>query len=116
MFANIKNVQISLTDAIENVCSNKNKYTNNPCRDHTRNRTMTFKDTVSIILGMTSLSSNNEIIEYFNFNAKKICTTSAFVQQRSKIKYDAFAFSSADVITSDPSTAINGRFSWDSFS
>lgn len=90
MFANIKNVQISLTDAIENVCSNKNKYTNNPCRDHTRNRTMTFKDTVSIILGMTSLSSNNEIIEYFNFNAKKICTTSAFVQQRSKIKYDAF--------------------------
>lgn len=60
-------------------------------KDFSRNRILTFKETLSIILGMAGGSLNRELYDHFKTSAT-IPTSSAFVQARAKILPDAFQF------------------------
>ena len=64
-------------------------YVKDPARDFIRNRKLSFSKTMKIILSMGGDNLRNEILSHFNFKSDAI-TTSAFCQQRSKIKYQAF--------------------------
>ena len=69
--------------------SNKEKYAKNPETDFTRNRKLPMQDVIRQILTMTGGSLNRELYDWSK--AKSITlTTSAFVQQRSKISSAAF--------------------------
>ena len=58
-------------------------------KDFTRNRILTYKETLTIILGMAGGSLNRELYEHFKTSAT-IPTASAFVQARTKILPEAF--------------------------
>ena len=74
---------------IETVANASDKYCSNPGRDFSRKRKLSFKKVVESIIGMGSKGLTNELIDIFN-NEPDMPSTSAFVQQRSKIKPEAF--------------------------
>ena len=74
---------------IETVANASDKYCSNPGRDFSRERKLSFKKVVESIIGMGSKGLTNELIDIFN-NDPDMPSTSAFVQQRSKIMPEAF--------------------------
>ena len=78
-----------LSKAIETVVENKELYTQKPTKDFTRNKKLTMYDMIYSLLSMTGGSLTSELFEYSKI--KKISfSKSAFVQQRSKIRPEAF--------------------------
>ena len=74
---------------IETVANASDKYCSNPGRDFSRKRKLPFKKVVESIIGMGSKGLTNELIDIFN-NDPDMPSASAFVQQRNKIKPEAF--------------------------
>ncbi len=64
-------------------------YVNNPDKDFTRNRKLTFKEMINILLSIGGNSLNIELMKYFSYD-HEAATCSAFVQQRKKILPEAF--------------------------
>lgn len=62
-----------------------------PGKDFTRNRKLHFKNVIEMIMRMGGGSLSKEIFEWFDY-AEDTVSVSAFVQQRSKIKYEALNF------------------------
>ena len=84
-----KNVKKLLFSAIESTAENYTDYVNNTQIDFTRNRKLSFSSIIKTIIGMGSKSITNELIDLFP-DVESLPSTSAFVQQRQKIKTDAF--------------------------
>ena len=84
-----KHIKKLLMSEIENVTNTYEKYCSNPGRDFSRNRKLSFKKVVESIIGMGSRGLTNELIDIFNHDPD-MPSASAFVQQRSKIKPEAF--------------------------
>lgn len=84
-----KHIKKLLMSEIETVANASDKYCSNPGRDFSRKRKLSFKKVVESIIGMGSKGLTNELIDIFD-NEPDMPTTSAFVQQRSKIKPEAF--------------------------
>lgn len=82
----LKQTLFSLVDEME---KESFLHVKDPAHDFVRNRKLSFSKTMKIILSMGGDNLRNEILSHFNFKAEAI-TTSAFCQQRSKIKYQAF--------------------------
>lgn len=61
----------------------------NPDKDFTRNRKLPFKSLIKFILCMEAGSIKDELYNNFDLNIDNP-SASAFVQQRCKIKYQAF--------------------------
>ena len=59
-------------------------FAKNPKKDFTRNRKLSFKTLITLLLYMGGNSIGNELYKYFDFNVTT-ATTSAFVQQREKL-------------------------------
>lgn len=87
--SNARSIKRALKTTIREVSINRNIYCINPKTDFTRNRKLSFEDMIKSILCMGGKSLNNELIEYFKCNVS-MPTTSAFVQQREKIKPEVF--------------------------
>ena len=89
-----------LLSKIKKVSENFRLYTINPKTDFTRTRKLSFKDVVSCVIGMSGCTLHQELTDYFGYS-KTIATTSAFIQQRSKIKVKAFEdiFKSFSILT-----------------
>lgn len=85
----LKNIKKILFNEIEKVTSKIQNYCNNPDKDFTRNRKLSAKKIIKGIIGMDSKSLSNEVLDLFK-NSAEAPTTSSFVQQRSKIKPEAF--------------------------
>lgn len=68
---------------------NKEDYVSDPARDFTRTRKLSFSDTVMMIISMECGSLRSELLKYFSYSPDT-ATASAFVQQRGKIKPEAF--------------------------
>lgn len=85
----LKNIKKILFNEIEKVASKIQNYCNNPDKDFTRNRKLSAKKVIKGIIGMESKSLSNELLDLFE-NSAEAPTTSSFVQQRSKIKPEAF--------------------------
>jgi len=84
-----KHIKKLLMAEIETVANAPDKYCSNPGRDFSRERKLSFKKVVESIIGMGSKGLTNELIDIFN-NDPEMPSASAFVQQRSKIKPEAF--------------------------
>lgn len=81
-----KQALISLIDGM-----NAADYVCNPNSDFTRNRKLNFSTMMRLILSMGTSNLGIEILKYFDFD-EEFPSVSAFVQQRQKIKAEAFAY------------------------
>lgn len=84
-----KFVKKILFEEITKLDVNKNEFLRNPDKDFSKIRKLDFSTMVKIILSMEAGSLKSELFNYFDY-LSKTATTSAFVQQRSKILYTAF--------------------------
>lgn len=84
-----------IKEKLENILTDMQQYSwlyvNNPEKDFTRNRKLTFKETLKILLSMGGNSLNIELMKYFSYDHES-ATCSAFVQQRKKILPEAFEY------------------------
>lgn len=78
-----------LTESLSAISSDSRLYVMNPESDFTRNRKLKLYEMVRIILSMGGQSLKLELLDYFRFNTET-ATSSAFVQQRNKIKAELF--------------------------
>lgn len=84
-----RKIKITLNNCIEEICQSKEKYCANPDTDFTRNKKLPIEKVIKAVLGFSSKSLNNEMIDIFR-NDTDMVSVSAFVQQRSKLKSSAF--------------------------
>lgn len=82
----LKNILLS---EIKSVSEKAEDYCVSPGKDFIRKRKLSFETVMKMIIGMEGRSLTNEIIDAFHA-APDLPSTSAFVQQRYKIKADAF--------------------------
>lgn len=79
----------SLNKCIDNLADQRQEYCFYPEKDYTRHKKSDFSSVVKSIVCFGGKSLNKEILEFFGFSPDTL-TPSAFVQQRSKIKSEAF--------------------------
>ena len=84
-----KQIRKLLMTEINKVSNNPKIFCFNPESSFTRNRKISMKNVLTGIIGMGSGSLTNELIDFFK-TSPDMPTKSAFVQQRSKIKPEAF--------------------------
>ena len=72
-----------------NKLKGKKKYLRNSETNFTRNRKLNFDKIINILMCMESGSLKDELYNYFDLNINNP-TSSALIQQRDKIKYEAF--------------------------
>lgn len=82
-------VKGKLFETIKEVAQNSRLYCQNPSKDFTRNRKLHFEEMLRLIIMMEGGTMKKELLEYFDYD-KGTVTSSAFIQQRSKIKPEAF--------------------------
>lgn len=86
---NALDIKNCLLDEIKKITLNKDTYVQNPGKDFTRNRKITFSDVLSNSVSMEAGSIRSELLEYFSYKTDTP-TASAFIQQRDKISHLAF--------------------------
>lgn len=84
-------VKSVLDNCINEMALNSWLFVRRPGADFTRNRKMNFIDTLKFIIAKQKNSTQEELLNYFNYNAETP-TQSALIQQRSKIRHEAFEF------------------------
>lgn len=84
-------VKNKLMSIIEEMAEHPDYYVKNPKRDFTRNRKLTFKSVIEILLSIGGGSISKELLKHFNYDVAT-ASSSAFVQQRDKILPCAFEF------------------------
>ena len=83
-------IKKKLLSAINSVSDNPRQYCHNPAVDFTRNRKISVKSLISGLIGMEAKTLANELVDLFNGEIN-FPTPSAFIQQRNKLKPEAFA-------------------------
>ncbi len=86
--ANVKRI---LKECISKLDSVKWMFMNDPEKNFTRNRKISFEDFINICLQMEGGTLQNELIKYFDFDCETP-TKSAFCQQRAKVSSEALKF------------------------
>ena len=84
-----KHVKSLLSSAVAEVAGTPEDYCVNPDRDFTRTRKISLQKLISGIINMECKSLPNELIDMFKGN-EDIPSVSAFIQQRNKLKPEAF--------------------------
>mgnify|MGYP000919710833 CR=1 FL=1 len=79
-----------LDGIIANMSENKEKYVIDPKKNFIRNRKLPFETMVKLILSMKGNTLNKELYDFFGKNPEEIVSSSAFVQQRTKISEQFF--------------------------
>ena len=86
IFSSVKNLLLKHIQTMEN---DKSDFVKDPLRDFTRKRKQSFSDVIRIIISMECGSLRSELLKYFAYSPET-ASSSAFIQQRDKIKPDAF--------------------------
>ena len=84
-----KKIKENLENLIQNMSKDPSSWAKNP-NDFTRNRKLGFNRLLHVMLGMRGNSLNKELYDYFKDS--DLITSSAFVQQRNKLKLDAMRY------------------------
>lgn len=84
-----KDIRKKLINCIKDIGKISWLFAQNPDKNFTRNRKLPFEHMIKSILCMSGRSLANELIDYFNISSN-MPSSSAFVQQRSKILPEAF--------------------------
>lgn len=87
--AKLKSVRNKLLNSIKELSDMISLFVQNPEKDFSRNRKLPPETIIKSILAMGGGSLANELLNCFNCSIETP-STSAFVQQRAKIKYNAF--------------------------
>ena len=85
------NVKEALKNCISQLDSIKYLFLNNPEKDFTRERKISFEQFINICLQMDGGALQNELIKYYDFS-EDTPTKSAFCQQRAKVSPEALRF------------------------
>lgn len=85
----IKRIKAALNKSIKAVCQSPSQYCRNPEKDFTGKKKLPMDKVIKTVLGFSSKSLSNEIIDVFSGD-NEMPSASAFVQQRSKILSTAF--------------------------
>ena len=85
----VKRIKAALSKSIKAVCQSTSRYCRNPETDFTRRKKLPMDKVIKTVLGFSSKSLNNEMIDIFSGNTE-LPSASALVQQRSKILPAAF--------------------------
>lgn len=80
-----------LKATIQDMARNKDQFTRSPGKDFTRKRKLDFASVVSVLLSMSGGSTASSLMDYFKFDPAA-ASTSAFAQQRAKIKPEAMEY------------------------
>lgn len=86
-----KFVKDKLTSIIKEMEESPETFVKNPGKDFTRNRKLTFEYVINLLLSMGGNNIYKELLEYFKYDVET-ATSSAFVQQRSKILPSALEY------------------------
>lgn len=88
---NIKSSQVkrNLYKAIKSVSDDSQNFVKDPKKDFRRNRKLPFEKVLTTIFSLSSKDLKCELMDIFDFD-ENTPTVSAFVQQRNKIKPEAF--------------------------
>lgn len=86
-----RSIKYNLDQSIQKLLWNREKFVNNPRKDFVRNRKLSLKTVVELLITMGAGSQNKELLEFFKFDAS-LPTASAFIQQRNKLKPSALLF------------------------
>lgn len=86
-----KHLKHTLDQSIAKIAINRELFLSNPEKDFIRNRKLSLPTMCNIMLSMGSSSLNKELLDYFSYS-HDTASSSAFVQQRDKIKPAAFQF------------------------
>jgi hypothetical protein len=81
-------LKLNLNDVIEGVEKHLSDYLIDPAKNFTRKRKLDFSTIMSLLIGMGGNTISKELWNYFGYSTTTV-SASAFVQQRSKIKYQA---------------------------
>lgn len=91
----MKNYPNSIKDTLTSIIKEMNEspedFVKNPGKDFTRNRKLTFEYVINLLLSMGGNNLYKELLEYFKYDADT-ASSSAFVQQRTKILPSALEF------------------------
>lgn len=86
---NHKQIKFLMASAIDSVSSSISDYVVNPDKDFTRNRKLPAGTLMQFLIAEGSSSTKNEILDFFGM-AHQSPSSSAFFQQREKLKSEAF--------------------------
>ena len=86
-----KLIKMKLDKSIQKLILQKEKFVSNPSRDFTRTRKLSLDKLIELLITMGAGSLNKELLEYYKFDTKTP-TSSALVQQRSKLKPEALLY------------------------
>ena len=89
MMNQIKKIKTALNKSIQTVCQSTSEYCRNPEKDFTRRKKLPMDKTIKTVLGFSSKSLHNELIDILSGDTE-MPSASAFVQQRAKILPSAF--------------------------
>lgn len=84
-------VKSLLLSDISSIARNPNLFVNHPGRDFTRNRKISLQNLMEFYICLESGNLQHELLKYFYFRSDT-ATVSAFHQQRSKLKPEAFLY------------------------
>ena len=96
-------VKEKLYSLIDDIADVSWLYCTNPGHNFTRNRKLDFATTMKLIIAMEGGTVCEEMMEFFNYNLTSP-TPSAFNQQRSHIKHEAFYQLFSDFAAAYPGT------------
>ncbi len=80
-----------LRTTIRDMARNKHLFTRSPGKDFTRKQKLNFASVVSALLSMSGGSTASSLMDYFKFDPST-ANSSAFVQQRAKLKPEAMEY------------------------
>lgn len=86
-----KLVKDNLSEIISKMTAEPKLFVKNPYVDFTRKRKLSFETVINLTLSMGGNSLTSELMEYFDYDVD-MASSSAFIQQRSKLSPFAFEF------------------------
>ena len=89
MLERVNFVKCKLDESIKQLCEVSWMFSNQPGKDFTRERKLTFPKIVSLLLAMEGGTLTTELLKYFGCSADT-ASSSAFVQQRGKLAPETF--------------------------
>lgn len=105
-------IKTILENLIQNLSENSRSFVKNSERDFTRNRKLSFTQMITTLICMEGGSLTSELMKQFGCR-KEIASTSAFVQQREKIRPEALQWLFESFVAATPKApAYNGYRLW----
>ena len=86
-----KFIKKKLNQNIQKLVWNREDYVYDPKRDFTRNRKISLRTLIELLITMGAGSQNKEVLEFFKFDVA-LPTASALIQQRNKLKPSGLLF------------------------